>query len=48
MTDTDYADDLVIYSNAPASAEFLLHRLEQVAGDTGLFVNTNKIELMYF
>ena len=31
MTDTDYEDDLVLLTDTPAQAEFLLYRLEQEA-----------------
>ena len=31
MTDTDYEDDLELFTDTPAQAEFLLHSLEQAA-----------------
>ena len=37
-------DNLVLLANTPAQAEKLL----QKAGGIGLYVNTNKIEFMYF
>ena len=48
ITDTDYADDLVILVNAPAQAETLLYSLEQTAAGIGLHVNVHKIEYMCF
>ena len=32
MIDADYADDLVLLTNTPAQAEYLLHSLKQAAG----------------
>ena len=32
MTDANYTDDLVLLTNTPAQAEFLLHSLKQAAG----------------
>ena len=48
ITDADHADDLALLANTPTQAEFLLHSLEQSAGDVGLHVNTNKTEYMSF
>ena len=48
MTDTDYADDLVLLANTPDQAKSTLHSLKQVAGDIGLYMNINKTEFMYF
>ena len=45
---TDYADDLALFVNITAQAEFLLHSLEQAAGAIGLFVNVNKTEFRRF
>ena len=42
MTDTDYADDLVLLTNTSAQAKSQLHNLEQAARDIGVYVNTNK------
>ena len=36
--------DLILLSNTPVQAKFLLHNLEQVAGDTGLYANVNKTD----
>ena len=46
ITDADYADDIVILTNAPAQAETLLHRLEQAAAGIGLHVNAFQTEYM--
>ena len=48
MSDADYADDLALLANTPAQAEFLLHRLEQVARDIDLYVNAKKTEYMFW
>ena len=48
MTDVDYADDLVLFTNTSAKAESLLHSLEPVAWEMGLYVNANKTEFIYF
>ena len=48
ITDTDYADDIVLLANTPAQAKTLLHSLEQAAADKGLLVNTDKTEHMCF
>ena len=48
ITNTDNTDDLALLANTPAQAEFILHRLEQVAGSIGFYVNTNKIEFICF
>ena len=42
MTNADYADDLVILTNASTLPESLLYSLEQAAGGIGLYVNANK------
>ena len=46
MIDTDYADDLVRFSNIPAQAESFLHSLKQPAGVIGLNVNANKTDFL--
>ena len=48
ITDGHYADDLALLANTPTQAKFLLHSLKQTAEDSGLYVNTNKTEYMYF
>ena len=48
ITDTDYANDIVLLANTPAQVETLLHSLEQEAADIGLHVNTHKMEYMCF
>ena len=48
ITDTDYADDIVLVANATAQAETLLHSLEQTATGIGLHVNAHKMEYMFF
>ena len=46
ITNTDYADDIVLLANTPAQAESLLHSLEWAAGCIGLNVNADKTEYM--
>ena len=46
--DTDYADDLALCTNTLARSEFLLHSLEQEAGDIGFYENANKTKYMCF
>ena len=48
MTDADDADDEAVLANSPAQAESQLHSPEQAAEGIGLYVNTNKTELMHF
>ena len=48
ITDADYADDIALLANTPAQAKTLLHRLEQAAGNIGLYVKADKIEYMCF
>ena len=48
MTNTDYADDLMLFANTSAQAKSLLHSLEQAAGGNGLNKNTNKTDLVCF
>ena len=49
MTDSDYADDLVLLANRPAQAEFLQHSPEQAARNTGPYKNVNKtVYILYF
>ena len=48
ITDTDYADDIVLIANTPTQAEPLLHNLERAAGGIGLHVNADKTEYMCF
>ena len=44
ITDTDYADDIVLLANVPTQAKSLLHSLEWAAGCIGLHVNSDKTE----
>ena len=44
ITDTDYADDIMILANTPNQAETVLHSLERAAEDIGLYVNAHKTE----
>ena len=39
MTDTNYADDLILLANTPAQVEPLLYSLEQASRDIGLYVS---------
>ena len=48
ITDTDYADGIVLLANAPTQAETLLHSLEQAAAGIGLHVNVHKTEYLCF
>ena len=48
ITDTDYANDIVLLANIPTQDESLLHRLEQAAGGIGVHVNVNKTEYTSF
>ena len=48
ITDTDYANDIVLLANTPAQAESLLHSLEQAAAGIGLHINADKMEYMCF
>ena len=48
ITNTDYADDIVLLANTPAQAESLLHSLEWAASGIGLQVNTDKTKYMCF
>ena len=44
----DYADDIAPLANTPTQAEILLHILERVTADIGLYVNADKTEYMCF
>ena len=46
ITDTDYADDILLLANTPAQAESLLHSLEWAADGIDLHVNRDKTEYM--
>ena len=48
ITDTDYADDIVILANTPNQAETLQHSLERAATGIGLLVNAHKTEYMCY
>ena len=48
MTDSDYADDLVLLVSTPVRAESLLHSLEPAARGIDLYMNANKTEYMCF
>ena len=48
ITDSDYADDLVLLTNTPAQAESLLHCIEQAAWGIGLYMNSDEKEFMCF
>ena len=43
-TDANNEDDLVLFTNTSAQAEWLLHNLEQVARGIGFDVNPDKTE----
>ena len=46
ITDTDYADDLVLLANTPAQAKSLPYSMELAARGIGLYVNSDKTEFM--
>ena len=46
--DADYANELELFENTPAQAEFLLHSLEQTAKSIGLYVNLYRTEFIWF
>ena len=46
VTDLEFADDLALLSNTIQDAQSLLHDLEVVAEQVGLFMNTSKTEFM--
>ena len=48
ITDTHYADDIVLLANTPAQAESLLHSLERAVGCKDFQLNTNKTEYICF
>ena len=48
MTNPDYADDLAFLANIPAQAEFLLYSQVQAVVGIFLFINTNKVEYIFF
>ena len=47
ITNTDYADDIVLLANTPVQAKSLLHSLEQATGGIGLHVNADKTECFH-
>ena len=47
MIDADYADDLELLGYTPVKPESSLHSLEQTAENIGLYVNSDKIEVMF-
>ena len=48
ITDANYADDIVLLTNAPTHPKTLLHSLEQATAGIGLHVNAHKTEYMCF
>ena len=48
ITNADYAEDIALLANLPATAETLLHSLERAATGIGLHVNAHKTEYMCF
>ena len=46
ITDTDYANDIVILANTPNQAETLLHSLDREAAGISLHVNAHKTKYM--
>ena len=47
ITDADYADDLAIVAGNFKDAETLLHSLEKVSIEIGLFINSSKTKYLY-
>ena len=48
ITDADYADDIALFADKIEEAETLLHGLEEVSAEIGLYVNAKKTEYMCF
>ena len=48
ITNTDYADDILLLANASTQAKTLLHSLERAAASIGLHVNAHKTEYICF
>ena len=48
ITNTDYADDIVLLAITPAQVETRLHSLERAATGIGFHVNRDKTEYMCF
>ena len=48
ITDTDYADDIVLLANTPAQAETQLHSLERAAASIHHHINADKTKYMCF
>ena len=48
ITDADCADDQVLLENIPAQAKFVLHSMDQAVRSIGLYLNSDKTELMCF
>ena len=48
ITDTDYANVMVLLANTPAQVKTLLHGLERAAASIGLHINEGKTENMCF
>ena len=44
MTDADHVDDIALLENTHDQVESLLHSVEKAAGDSGFYVNANRIE----
>ena len=42
ITDADYADDLVLFTNTPVQSESLLHSAKMAARDFGYYLNFDK------
>ena len=48
MIDIDYTNVLALLTNTPAQMKSLLHHVEQLARGIGLYVNSNKTEVICF
>ena len=48
ITDTNYANDLMLLANISAQAESLIHNLEQATRGIGLYVKSDKTEIICF
>ena len=46
--DADNVDDLAFFANTLAQAQSLLNRLKQAARSIGFYVNSDKIEFVFY
>jgi hypothetical protein len=48
LTDVDYADDLAVTADYLIDATILLHHIEEVASEIGLYINNSKTEFICY